>query len=167
MRTMLVGNILAPPELPPYDAVATDPPWGQGKVTYFSHLAHEPVPTFDEMLTALKRLIGNRPSLILMGNRWVTDVQATLGRESCVWPCTYSMQSPCSLLVVPPANNPCAPNVNWKDAMSAGLRALPAQATVFDPFAGYGTIGRLCDGLSLSYVGLELNRSRARRSGLL
>lgn len=62
MNRIIVGDVrsIRLMDLPRYDAVATDPPWGQGMTTYFGNLAGVPGMRFGELVTALVRLVGPR-----------------------------------------------------------------------------------------------------------
>ncbi len=157
---VLVGDIfdLTREGLPSYDAVATDPPWGQGKATYFANLAHAGPMRFVDLIRALARLAEGKPTLVLMGKQWVADVQDIFKRrESMTLTCRYG-QRPCTLIAFAPAwVPPFNPDVSWRAGMKASLEHLPANSVVLDPFAGRGSIGKLCERIGLEYLGIELN----------
>ncbi len=163
MGKVILGNILnlTPDDLPPYDAVATDPPWGQGKTTYFANLANAAPMRFAQLIRALASLAQGKLTMVLMGEKWVSDTLDIFNRpESVTITCRYG-QRPCTLIAFAPAwVPPLESDVPWREAMTAGLRHLNMGSTVLDPLCGRGSIGSLCDKIGLKYIGVELNPER-------
>lgn len=153
-----------PPSWAVWDTVATDPPWGQGPTTYFANLAGRPVPKWDELIEALAAVCHNRPSLVLMGDRWVHRTREILESGGCtvfrIVATSYKSGS-CSLVV---ANGefPVFHRARWQHTMLSHLECIRLESVVLDPFAGHGSIAGICRDAGLQYLGLELNPKRVR-----
>lgn len=154
------------------DIVYSDPPWGQGNLTYWrTHNGErERVSWVDFIGTFCAAVVAHaKPGahvFVEMGERWVDEMAAifeALGLpESQRWRCFYS--------------NPKLPNVLWYSgpgttanpsgmsgvAMTAHvLRSVATVgALVLDPCCGKGMTGRTAMRLGMRFAGNELNPKR-------
>lgn len=155
------------------DIVYSDPPWGQGNLTYWRTHNGERSTTewgpFLQMFCTIAdgHLKADGHLFVEMGLRWVDDLAAAfaaLGRsEAQRWRCLYG--------------NPKLPNALWysgpgKPADVTGLSgvtmtrtALRSVATpgslVLDPCCGKGMTARTAMPLGMRFRGNELNPKRA------
>jgi hypothetical protein len=154
------------------DIVYSDPPWGQGNLTYWRTHNGEPSTTdwrgFLERFcsTVVRHARPGAPLFVEMGLRWVDELAAVMashGRtETARWTCVYG--------------RPARPNILWYsgppvDLDVSGLGGPPMttkalssvarpDAIVLDPCCGKGMTARVALQLGMRFRGNELNHKR-------
>lgn len=164
-----VGELLAGEKA---DIVYSDPPWGQGNVTYWRTQNGERQTTdwapFLKRFCALAsaHLKPDGHLFVEMGLRWVDDLAATmalLGRaERARWRCVYGSPKLPNALWYSGPGEPV--DVSGMGGFAMTKKALAAvafpNALVLDPCCGKGMTARAALRLGMRFYGNELNPAR-------
>jgi hypothetical protein len=175
MSQILNKSILEikPEDIPAVDMTYTDPPWGQGALTYYSNKAGMPTPDWHYFLEKLISLVKKTTGFVYieMGNRWLDDlkfaIESQQGRILKTWEITYEIKRKATLLCA--TWNPKiqkAPPLNFTgfDDTVTPFMAVASSTKkgnlVFDPCIGLGTTARAALMYGLKIIGFEVNLDR-------
>jgi len=165
-----VGNLLQGESV---DVVYSDPPWGQGNLTYWgTHAKLEQSKSWGGFMEAFCGIVTKAaPAGVIfveMGMRWVDELAETMRRfgraEACRWTVYYG--------------KPLRPNALWYsghtlpegfDPTRYNAKALPEYCVkavarpgglVLDPCCGKGYTARAAVASGMRFRGIELNAKR-------
>jgi 16S rRNA G966 N2-methylase RsmD len=158
------------------DMAYVDPPWGQSRLTYYSHKAHVNAPNWMDFLNALIILLKRTKGhvYIEMGLNWVLDVKQAImqhgGRLLNEWNITYFRSRGAKLLLA--SWNPADVSVDFDftgmDDEETPYQAIKASSkqgeTVFDPCIGaHALTVEAAIRQGRHFVGIEVNHEKVKK----
>lgn len=168
-------------ELPKYDLIWSDPPWGNGTLKLFRTTVNKmgSEGTWEELMSRFATLCSLAPmgAFVMMGKRFtpaLVDIFAQHGMiKTHQWEGVYSAKLiPLDYVYFDFANN----HKNWSDLSNlnanheVGLhllldaKAMKNDLVVFDPFVGLGDACYISKRLGIDLIANEINPARLERA---
>ena len=158
-------------QLPTFDLVYVDPPWGAGNATGFRKKASmDGKAQYDQLLARLASLVSHCQGdvFIEMGVRWADKLDQAMAAAGATrrfrWNITYYRKHPCTLSRYTFQGDRGFPlNLNGADDMETpylALGAYPSGKIVVDPMCGQGLTALAAHESGHQFHGFELHPRR-------